>query len=137
MNQIILLASQYGPRIISVIVLLCLTLLVANFSQSMVMRAISQSKNRKNAKVFSKIISNITFWVVIILISPFILRATSIESAWLWRMQIFVGQLFSNWPIWMLLSVLLIIICYMVQSVPKFYEKLKRSNNTSLKELKN
>ncbi len=137
MNQITLLISQYSPRILSVIVLLCLTWLVAKFSQSMVLRAVSQSKNEKNGNVTSKFISNIAFWAVILLISPFILRATSIDAAWLWRMQTLVGQFFSNWPIWMLLSVLLIVISNLVQSFPKFYGKLKRSNKTSLKELQN
>ena len=137
MNQIILITSQYGPRIISVIVLLSLTWLVAKFSQSMVFRAVCQCKNKQNAKASSKIMTNTAFWVVIILSSPFILRATGLEAAWLWRMQTLEGQFFSNWPIWMLLSVLLIVISNLVQSVPIFYGKLKRSKNSSLNELQN
>ncbi len=135
MNEIILHSAQFAPRLISVIVLLILTWLVAKFTQSMVLRTVCQCKNSKNAEGLSKILSNISFWAIILLLAPFIFRAAGLDATWLWKIQALEGQFFTNWPILMLISVLVAATSSMLRGVPKFYVQLKGSPETSPKEL--
>lgn len=134
MNEISFQAVQYAPRLISVITLLLLTLLVAKFSQSMVLRAACQCKSSQSAKKLSKKISNISFWAIIALFSPFILGATGLDASWLRHAQVFVGQFFSNWPIWMLMSVIVAGVSYLFHNLPRFYLQLKGSPGSSSSE---
>ena len=135
MNEITLQAVQIAPRLISVIILLSITWLVAKFTQSMILRTVCQCKDGKNAEGLSKTVSKLSFWAIILLIAPFILKAVGLEAAWLWKVQIVEGQFFSNWPILMLVSVLAVAASPMLRRVPKFYVQMKGSSETSPKEL--
>ena len=130
-NQIVLLTITYAPRILLVLLLMFLTWFVARFSASMVLRAGCQGKKGKTPSAAWKLFSKITFWVVILLISPFMLRSVGLNADGLWDIQVLVAQFFSNWPLWMLGSVLLIILIHLFQSAYQFIEGLLKSNNAS------
>lgn len=135
MNEITLQAVQIAPRLISVVILLCLTWLVAKFTQSMILRAVCQCKDGKNAEGLSKTVSKLSFWAIILLIAPFILKAAGLDAKWLWKVQVVEGQFFSNWPILMLMSVVVVAASPMFRGVSKFYVQMKGSSETSPKEL--
>ena len=136
MNEISFQAVHFAPRFIAVITLLSLTWLVAKFAKSMVLRAAYQNKlGHPRNGLFIKM-SSISFWTVICLCSPFILRAIGLDTYWLRQLQLFLGQLFSNWPIWMLISIIAAGVSYLFQYIPRFYIQLKGSPDTSPKEFK-
>ena len=135
MSEISFQAVQFAPRFTSVIILLLFTWLVAKFTQAIVQRAASQSKNGQTAEGRSMKISKLFFWAVILLFSPFILGASGLDAIWLRQLQVHIGQFFSNWPIWMLLSLIVAGISYLFHNIPKFYFQLKGSPGSSPKKL--
>lgn len=134
MQEISFQAVQFLPRIFSAIILLLLTLLVARFAKSVVQRAAHQEKKDSLARKLLIKMSDITFWMVILLFSAFISGAAGLDAAWLSQAQIFVGQFFSNWPIWMLTSVIVAGLSYLLLNIPKLIIQLKGSPGTSHKK---
>jgi hypothetical protein len=134
MHEISFQAIQFLPRIFSVIILLLLTLLVGKFAKSAVQRASRQDKKGHFARKIYKNLSDFTFGIVILLFSPFIIGAAGLNAAWLRQVQLYVGQIFSNWPIWMLMSVMIAGISYLLVNIPRLIIQLKESPGTSTKK---
>ena len=134
MSEISFQAIQFFPRIISAIALMSLTWLVAKYAKWMVVRAAYQNKMFNPRKSLFFKASNISFWIIIILCSPFILGTTGLDASWLRHLQLFLGHFFFDWPIWMLIIFLIAGASYLIQNIPKFYIQLKGSSNTSPNE---
>ena len=135
MSEMSLQAVQFVPRFLSVIGLISITWLVAKFAKSMVLRTTGQCENDLFVGRFSKAVATFIFWAIILLMAPFVLGAAGVNSVLLARSQIYIGQIFSNWPIWMLLCVGFVLITYLVRGVSKFNLQAKRASGTSPKEL--
>jgi hypothetical protein len=136
MSEISFQAIPFVPRLLSEIALISLTWLVAKYAKWMVLRAANQNIMGHIWKGLFLKISNISFWVIILLCSPFILGATGLDASWLRRSQLFLGQLFFDWPIWMLISLIIAGAIYLLLNIPKFYILLKGSVETSPNEFK-
>ena len=134
MHEISFQAIQILPRLLSVVILLILTLLVGNFTKSVVQRAIRQDRKGYFAKKLWIILSDFTYGIVILLFSPFIIGAAGLNAAWLRQLQLYIGQLFSNWPIWILMSVMIAGISYLLLNIPRLIIQLKKSPDTSPKK---
>lgn len=128
MSEISFQAIQFIPRLISVIALISLTWLVAKYAKWMVLRAAYPNKTDHPRKSLFIKVSNISFWIIIILCSPFILGATGLDASWLRHSQLFLGYLFFDWPIWMLIIFLIAGANYLILNIPKFYIQLKGSS---------
>jgi hypothetical protein len=134
MHEISFQAVQFLPRIFSVIILLFLTLLVAKFAKSVVQRAAHHDKKGSLARKILLKLSDIASWIVILIFLPFIIGAAGLDAVWLRQVQLFLGQFFSNWPIWMLLSVMIAGLSYLLLNIPRFIIQLKGSLGTSPKK---
>ena len=134
MHEISFQAVQYLPRIFSVIILLLLTLLVAKFAKSVVQRATHQNKKDSFARKLLIKLSDITFWMVIFLFLPFIIGAAGLDAVWLRQVHLRLGQFYSNWPIWMLASLVIAGISYLFLNFQQLIIQLKGSLGTSPKK---
>ena len=130
MNQISLQAVQFVPHFAGVLVLLALTWLISKFAKYIFGRTGNDRQNR-----FSKLLGNLAAWVVFILMAPFIFSAAGIDASWLNSVQKFVTQVFVNWPLWMILSLVFAGILFLVRETPKFFLQLKGSFGTSQSEV--
>ncbi|MFC1996192.1 hypothetical protein ACFLXI_01125 [Chloroflexota bacterium] len=137
MNDISLQAVQFIPRFTSVAILVSITWIVALIAKSMVLRAACNYQNDAISERLQRGVSIFVFWAIIMVMAPFILGAAGLDANWLDRAQSFVGQLFSHWPIWMLLSVILAVVSHLVRTVPKFNPPLKSSSGSTSKEVQN
>ena len=134
MHEISFQAVQFFPRLFSVITLLLLTLLVAKFAKSLIKRATHQDKKGAfTGKLLIKL-SNIAFWMVILLFLPFIIGAAGLDAVWLRQVQLHLGQFYSNWPIWMLMSVVIAGIGYLLLNIRRVIIELKGSPGSSPKK---
>ena len=134
MHEISFQAVPYLPRLFSVIILMFLALLVAKFAKSVVQRAARQDKKVSLKKKFVNKLSDITFWIVVLLFTPFIIGTAGLDAPWLRQVQLFLGQFYSNWPIWMLMSVIIAGISYLLLNIQKLFIQMKRSPGTSPKK---
>ena len=122
MSEISLQAMQFSPRFISVLVLVALTWLVAKFAQYMVMRATCGcSEHSDEVSGFSNLLSKLAFWSVFVLMAPFVLDIAGINASWISFAQNFEGQIFANWPLWMVLSLVVAGIWFVLQGIPKLF----------------
>lgn len=136
MNQISLPAVQFFPRFAVVVILLALTWLLARFTKHLVLRTTIECRSQPNGhKKISEIIANTSFWAIWVLMLPFIINAAGFSSHWLSALQHFEAQFLVNWPIWMVLSLLLAGIAYLFREVPKFFMQLKGTLDPSQKNL--
>ena len=94
---------------------------------------IPDKKDSLARKLFMKL-SDFTFVVVILLFSPLIIGAAGLDAVWLRQVQLYVIQFFSNWPIWMLMSVIIAGISYLLLNIPRLIIQLKGSPGTSPKK---
>ena len=134
MQEISFQAVQFLPRLLSVMTLLLLTWLVAKFTKYVVLRAVSQAKRKSLVKTFFMKVSHIAFWMVVLLFSPFLIGAAGLNAVWLRQVQLHLGQIFSNWPIWMLMSVIVAGISYLLLNIPRLLIQLKGSPGNSPKK---
>lgn len=134
MNEISIQATHFLPRLISVIILVALTWLVAKIAQYMVLRTADKCKNGKSVSLKSKTIASLAFWATALIMSPFVLGAAGVDTSWLLTIQKYEVQIFANWPVWMIVSLLVAGISFLVQGVPKFFVQLKSSNGASQSE---
>ena len=126
MSEISLQAMQFVPRFVSVMVLLALTWLVASFARYMVKRATCTCREHDGKmRGFSKGLSNLAFWAIFVLMSPFILDIAGINAAWLASAQNLEGQVFANWPVWMVLVLVVAGLGFVIQGIPKLYVQLR------------
>ncbi len=135
MNEITFQAVQFLPRLISVVALLSLTWLVAKIAQRAILRTAAQCNNGKSQNGISKTIANLAFWATLLIMSPFVLGAAGVDASWTATMQNFVGTVFDFWPIWMVVSLLVAGISFVISGVPKLFVQLKGSFDPSHKEL--
>jgi flagellar biosynthesis protein FliQ len=108
MSEISFQALQFTPRLVSVLVLLVLTWLVAKFAQYIVKRA-----------NLSQAVARMAFWAVFVIMLPFALNAAGLDTGWLGAMQQVEGLVFSSWPVWMVMSVLMAGVLFVLRTVPK------------------
>jgi len=126
MSEISFQAMQFVPRFAGVLILVALTWLVAGFARFMIKRAIcSRPGHDGEMSGFAKIISKLVFWSVFLLMAPFILNAIGIDSSWLSFAQKFEGQVFANWPLLTILSLVVFGIWFVVQGVPKLFVQMR------------
>jgi hypothetical protein len=125
MHEISFQAVQFLPRFFSVITLLLLTLFVAKFSREVVQHAIHQEKKGSVTKKIWMRLSNITFWMVILIFTPFIIGTAGLDAVWLQQVQLNLGQIFLNWPIWMLTSVIVAGVSYLLLNIQRRVMQLK------------
>lgn len=125
MHEISFQAVQFLPRFFSVITLLVLTLFVAKFSRVVVQRAIHQEKKGSVIRKILMRLSNITFWMVILIFTPFIIGTAGLDAVWLQQVQLNLGQIFLNWPIWMLMSVIVAGVSYLLLNIQRRMFQLK------------
>lgn len=131
MNEISLQATQFFPRFLSVVALLSLTWLVAKIAQDLILRTVSKCKFGEPQQGITRTIANFAFWATILIMLPFIIGATGLSTSWIATMQKYIGQVFVNWPIWMLLSLLIAGFSFVVSGVPKFFGQQKNSHGAS------
>jgi hypothetical protein len=136
MSEISLQAMQFVPRLVSILILVSLTWLVAKFASYMVQRT-TCARNEANCEMsgFSKGLSRIAFWAIFVVMSPFILEVSGVNTAGLSFAQNLTGQIFTNWPIWMVLSLVAAGIVFVIQGIPKLIAQLKGSLDTSRGEI--
>jgi hypothetical protein len=134
MHEISFQAASFLPRLFSVITLLLLTLLVAKFAKTIIQRATRQDKKGSRITKFVNKLSDITFWMVILFFSSFIIGAAGLDEVWLRQVQLYLGQLYSNWPIWILISMIVAGISYLLLNIQKLIIQLKGSPGTSPKK---
>ena len=134
MHQISFQAVQILPRLLSTIILLLLTLLVAKFTKTVVQRATYQDKKGSITKKFVNKLSDFTYWIVVLLFTPFVIGAAGLDAVWLRQLLLYLGQFYSNWPIWILMSVVIAAISYVFLNVQRLINQLKRSPGTSPKK---
>jgi hypothetical protein len=134
MHEISFQAVQFLPRFFSVIILLLLSLLVAKFAKSVVKHAASQDKQGSLARKLLTKLSDMAFWIVILLFSPFIIGAAGFDAVWLRQVYLYLGQFFSNWPIWILMSVVIAGISYLLFNFQRLIIQLKGSPGTTQKK---
>jgi hypothetical protein len=125
MHEISFQAIQFLPRFFSVITLLFLTLFVAKFSRVIVQRAIHQEKKGSVTRKILIRLSNITFWMVFLIFAPFIIGTAGLDAVWLQQVQLNLGQFFINWPIWMLVSVMVAGVSYLLLNIQRRVIQLK------------
>ena len=125
MSEISLQAMQFVPRFVGVMILMALTWLVASFAKYMVKRATCGCAEHGEVSGVSKILSGFAFWSVFVLMAPFILDATGINAAWFSFAQRLEGQIFANWPVWMILGLVVAGFGFVVQGIPKLFVQLR------------
>ena len=135
MSEISFQAVAFTPRFVSVLILVALSWLIAKFAMYMVKRAACAGDHDSEIGGLPKFLAKLAFWSVFILMSPFISGAAGIDTSWLMSVQNFEGQVFANWPLWMVLSLVVAGIWFVVQGVPKFFTQLKGSLGTSKSEV--
>jgi hypothetical protein len=131
MHEISFQAVPYLPRLFSVITLLLLTLLVAKLVKSETQRVARSNKKDSLARILLLKLSNIAFWIVVLLFLPNIFRAAGLDAVWLRQVQLHTGQIFSNWPIWILISLIIAGISYIFLNIQRLFIQHKRSPGTS------
>jgi hypothetical protein len=134
MNEISFQAVPFFPRLFSVIILLLLTLLVAKFVKLVVQHAIHQNKKDSYTRKLLMKLSDITFWMVVLLFSPFIIGAAGLDAVWLQQVQLNLGQFFSNWPIWILVSLIVAGVSYLLLNIQRLIIQFKSSPGTTPKQ---
>jgi hypothetical protein len=132
MSEISFQAMQFVPRFVTVVVLLALSWLIALFARYLVLRATCECRNRagRREKVV-KALTSIAQWSIFVVMLPFMVEAAGFHATWLHTMQQFQIQVFVNWPLWMVLSLVAAGIAFLVRGVPRFYIQLKGSFGTS------
>ena len=135
MNEITLQILPLVSRFIAVAILGMTTWFVAKFAESVVLLVACKCKQPKASEYRKNLSAKFILWVVVVTMLPFTLSATGLDADWISRWQELIRQLFSLWPIWMLLSVLLAAIGTLLRAIPKFNLQLKQSSGTSRKEL--
>jgi hypothetical protein len=137
MSEISFQAMQFVPRFVGVLVLVSLTWLVAKFASYMVQRTTcTQQEANCEMSSFAKGLSRIAFWSIFVLMSPFILTMSGVSSDGISFAQNFIGQVFINWPIWMVLSLVAAGIWFVVQGIPKLFNQAKGSLDTPRGEVR-
>ena len=134
MHEISFQAVPYLPRLVSVIILLLLTLLIAKLVKSETQLVARSNKKDSFARILMFRLSDIAFWMVVLLFSPYIFRATGLDALWLRQVQLHIGQILSNWPIWILISVIIAGISYLLLNIQRLFIQLKRSPSNSSKK---
>jgi hypothetical protein len=66
--------------------------------------------------------------------TPFIFGAAGLDGAWLVEIQTGARLVFSYWPIWMLISVIVAAVGHLFRSIPKIDRQLHGSSGASPKE---
>lgn len=136
MSELSFQAVQFIPRFVSVIAFLALTWLVARFAKSLVLRATGECRATEGSRgKVANILANISFWAVFVTVSPFLINLAGVSTAWVRTLQQFQAQVFVNWPLWMIMSLLLAGIAFVVRGVPKVLVQLKGSMGTSQSEV--
>jgi len=136
MSEISFQAVQFIPRFVSVIALLALTWLVARFAKYLVLRATCECRTQTGPREkIANILANVAFWAVFLIMLPFVIDMAGFNASWLYTLQNFQAQVFVNWPVWMVLSLLLAGIAFVVRGVPKVYVQLKSSMGPSQSEV--
>ena len=136
MNEISFQATQFLPRFFSFAALFALTWLIARFAKHLVHRATSECRTNMGFRsTMSKVLAGVAFWSVFLVMLPFIANVVGFGAQWLYQVQQFLAQVFINWPLWMILSLLVAGIAYLVRNVPRFYVQMKGSFETSQREV--
>jgi len=73
--------------------------------------------------------------LIFVIMLPFVVEVAGFHAAWLHTWQQFEAQIFVNWPIWMVLSLVAAGIAFLVRGVPRFYVQLKGVFETSRHEV--
>jgi hypothetical protein len=135
MSEISLQAVQLGftPRLVVVIVLLALTWLVAKFSKHMVLRATCGCRASDGIREkMANTLANVAYLSIFAIMLPFILNATGVSSSFIHSIQSFEAQLFTNWPIWMVLSLVVAGIGYVLRSIPKVFVEWRSATRSEI-----
>ncbi len=135
MSEISFQAVQFLPRFFSFAALFALTWLIARFAKHLVRRATVDGQNEAGVRSpMSRILSSLAFWTVFAIMMPFMLNAVGFNTNWLHQTQQVLAQVFINWPLWMILSLLVAGIAYLVRNIPRFLFQVKGSFETSQRE---
>jgi len=136
MSEISFQAVQFLPRFVSFVALIAMTWLIARFAKYLVLRAARECQTDMGIRsMLTKIFANAAFWFVVVVMLPFIINVTGYSAQWLYQVQQFLAQIFINWPLWMVLSLVVAGIAYLVRNVPRFYVQVKGSFETSNREV--
>ena len=132
MSEVSIQAVQFLPRFLTVVVLLGLTWLIARFARYLVLRATCECRDRAGLREkAAKVLANIAQWSIFVVMLPFLAEAAGFHASWLHTWQQFEVQIFVNWPLWMVLSLVAAGIAFLVRGVPRVYVQLKGSFGTS------
>jgi hypothetical protein len=135
MSEISLPAMQFLPRFISFLIFLVAIWLMARFARHLVLRATCECQARLGAREkMVKLMANLAFWSVIVMMFPFLLNMTGFSPAWIFNAEYVMAQVFSYWPVWMILSLVIAGIGYLFRTVPRFYVQVKSTFNPSHRE---
>jgi hypothetical protein len=135
MNAISLQAVQFLPRFVSFLALVAMTWLIARFAKYLVQRATYECQVDMDFRsTMAKILANLAFWSVVVVMLPFIVNVAGLSTQWLYQVQQILAQIIIYWPLWMVLSLVVAGISYLVRNVPRFYVQVKGSFDTSHRE---
>jgi len=138
MSEISLQAVQLGftPRLVVIVILLALTWLVAKFAKHMVMRATCGCRGNEGIREkMANTLANMAYLATFVMMLPFIVNAAGLNASLVNSFQSFEVQLFANWPIWMVLSLVVAGIGYVVRGVPRVLVELRGSVGTTQSEI--
>lgn len=138
MSEISLQAVQleFTPRLVVVVILLALTWLIAKFAKYMVLRATCQACTGEGIREkMARMLANLAFGSVFLVMMPFIINALGLNPSWLYSLQNLEAEVFINWPVWMILSLVAAGIGFVVRGIPKVFVQLKGSAGTTRSEV--
>lgn len=123
MSEISFQAVQFFPRFVSVLILLALTWLVARFAGYLVARVgnNAEPQRKKIIGLASSVAQGLIFFVML----PFVLDTSGLGSRWVYQSQQSLAKILVHWPIWMILSLLMAAIFFLLRGVSRFFEQLK------------
>ena len=128
MSEISFQAVQFFPRFIAFIALLAGTWLTAKFAKYLFLRATCglRSRQGRGAKA-TKILAAVTFWSVFVVMMPFLMNIAGFSTQGIYKVQNLLAQIFANWPLMMVLSLVAAGVGYLVRGIPRFYVQVKSS----------
>jgi hypothetical protein len=135
MSEMSFQAVQFVPRFLAVMALIASTWLMARFARYIIFRATCECRDRGGLRdKVAKILAKTSQWLIFLIMLPFMIEAAGFHASWLHTWQQLETQIFVNWPLWMVLSLIAAGIAFLVRGVPRFYIQLKGVFETSHNE---
>ena len=135
MSEISFPAMQILPRFVSFVAFLSVVWLIARFAKSLVLRATCECQASLGVREkMAKVLANLAFWSVVVMMFPFIVNIAGFSPSWVYEVKNFLAQVFINWPVWMVLSLTIAGIGYLMRHIPKFYVQVKSTFDPSHRE---